>query len=118
VIILQAPFSAPVTTLNLPNPQLGDSETRNNRVKIGVTMSGKIITTVSIQPGVKLQYSFNNLKRVHIAALTTFLNTQTDIKLTDWTGTIWRVKCLSNPVEYTEGIHFYTCQLDFHGVKV
>jgi hypothetical protein len=120
MITLQVPYAVPTLTLTLPNPILGDSISQSLKTKFGFAMSGKILTTISRQVEKKIQYSFENLRRSHIDGLLALLDTYagSDIKLTDYSGVIWRVKCLSNPIEFTEDRHFYSCKLDFQGITV
>lgn len=120
MLTLQAPFSAIVATVELPNPTLGDSMQQNLKTKFGFAMSGRIVTTISTQPERKLQYNFDKLLRSHVNALLSFMQTYAaaDIRLTDYAGVAWKVKCLSNPIEFTEGRHFYSCQLEFQGIKL
>lgn len=120
MITLQAPYAAIASTVTLPNPVLGDSVSQSLKTKFGFAMSGRIVTTISLQPEKKVQYQFDKLTRTQVDALLTFLRTYggADIKLTDYQGDVWKVKCLSNPVEVTEGLHFYSCSLDFQGIKI
>lgn len=116
MITLQYPYTSPTVTIVLPNPTYGNAEQYNLKTKIGVSMSGKVITTISTSDIVKLIYSFDTLLRTHVNAL--MLVKDADLKITDWNGSIWRVKLLSNPIEYTEYRSFYTCQLEFKGTRI
>lgn len=120
MITLQAPYASPLVTVTLPNPTLGDSITQSLKTKFGFAMSGRIVTTISTQSEIKIQYNFDNLRRSNIDALLSLLATyaSADLRLTDWQSVVWKVKCLSNPIEFTENLHFYSCQLDFQGIKV
>jgi hypothetical protein len=120
MITLQAPYIGLTDTVTLPNPQLGDSVTQSLKTKFGFAMSGRIVTTISLQPEMKIQYQFDRLKRSNVDAILAFLavHAADDIKLIDWQSVPWKVKCLSNPIEFTEDMHFYSCQLDFQGIKV
>lgn len=115
-LILQYPHISPTVTITLPNPQQGDAEQRSLKTKIGVSMSGKLTTTISTGNLVRLIYSFDKLTRTLITALSAM--PAGDIKLTDWNGYIWKVKLLSNPIEYTENKSFYACQLEFSGTRI
>lgn len=120
MITLAAPYGAIVTTITLPNPTLGDSVTHSLKTKFGFSMSGLVLTTISVQPEKKIQYSFNKLKRSQVDSILSFLAlyASSDIRLTDFNSVIWKVKCLSNPLEFTENLNFYDCQLDFQGIKI
>jgi hypothetical protein len=120
MITLEAPYPSIAATVTLPNPTLGDSIQHNLKTKFGFAMSGRIVTTVSTQPERKIQYNFNTLKRSHVDALITFMKTYAGsvMRLTDYNGVTWRVQCLSNPIEFSEDKHFYSCQLDFQGTQL
>lgn len=120
MLTLAAPYGAIVTTIQLPNPTLGDSVSQSLKTKFGFAMSGRIVTTISVQPEKKIQYNFDKLKRSQVDALLAFLalHADDDIQLTDYVSTIYRVKCLSNPIEFTENLNFYSCSLDFQGIKI
>lgn len=120
MINLEAPYPAFALAIALPNPTLGDSLQQNLKTKFGFAMSGKIVTTISTIPEQKIQYNFNKLLRTHVDNLINFLKLYggSEIRLTDYNSVQWRVRCLSNPVEFSEDRHFYSCQLEFQGVKL
>ena len=117
MLTIEAPFILPLLTINLPNPTLGDSSSQSLKTKFKFAMSGRIVTTISTQPEKKIQYNFDKLKRTDVDNILLLLATyaSADLKLTDYTGLIWKVKCTSNPIEFTENLNFYSCQLDFQG---
>jgi hypothetical protein len=120
MIVFQAPYSLPIVTVTLPNPVLGDSYSQSLKTRFGFAMSGRIVTTISTQLEKKIQYGFVNLRRTHVDALLSLLASyaSADWKLTDYNSDIWKVKCISNPIEFTENKHFYECKLDLQGTPV
>ena len=116
---IQAPYISPVLSVVLPNPSLGDSAQQSLKTKFGFAMSGRITTTIVRLDFIKLQYSFDKLLRSHVDGLLTLLASyaSSDLKVTDYSGVIYKCKLISNPIEFTENVSFYSCQLEFQGTK-
>jgi len=121
VITLAMPFAVPVFTFQLPNPRLGDSLQDSLGTKFAYSMSGVVKTIIRRNQDTKLVWSFNlancgsNYRDYIDEMINTYANE--DIKITDWRGDIWRVKCVSNPVELTESKNYQDVTLEFQGTK-
>lgn len=121
MITLAMPFSAPVLTFQLPNPKLGDSQQDSLGTKLSYSMNGTIKTIIRRNQDTKLVWLFNlsncgsNYRDYIDEMINNYAND--DIKITDWRGDIWRVKCVSNPVELTESKNYQDVTLEFQGTK-
>ena len=121
MITLAMPFDVPVFTFQLPNPRLGDSKQDSLGTKLAYSMNGTVKTIIRRNQDTKLVWSFNlancgsNYRDYIDEMIMTYANE--DIKITDWRGDIWRVKCVSNPVELTESKNYQDVTLEFQGTK-
>lgn len=120
MITLEMPFVSPVLTFTLPNPKLGDSKQDSLGTKINYSMDGSVKTIIRTGQTVKLVWNFSLTNcangRVDIEDMIQ-LYANDDIKITDWRGDIWKVKCVSNPVEFTESKNSQDVTLEFRGIK-
>lgn len=122
MLTLSYPYDAtiPDVIVELPNPTLGDSIQQSLKTKYGFAMSGKIRTTIVRQPEKKFQFNFDHLKRSEMDSLISLLEVHGSefFKMVDWLYQPWKVKCLSTPIEFTEDLNFYACQLEFQGTPL
>lgn len=117
MITIAGPFGAIAMSITLPNPELNDGEKLVSRTLVGQSMSGRVVTTVRSSAEKKLSFTFTKLSSANVEYLDALLSSVTDLSLTLYDATVWRVRCLSNPIEYTQDKNFYTCHLEFQGTK-
>lgn len=122
MITLEMPFDTPIFSFTLPNPKLSDSRQDTIGTKINFSMNGTLKSIIRRNQAIKLVWAFVLPKcatSIHKDNIDTMLQeyANDDIKITDWRGDIYRVKCITNPVEYTESKNFLDCTLEFAGTK-
>ncbi len=128
MIRIQAPYPTPVLDFYLPNPKLSDSLTDAYGVQLQYSMTGITKTLVRANQPQKLVWQFTLPKCAKDSngdpvVYTTLINSlvqdhaNATFRLTDWRGATWTVRCISNPVEFTESKNSYDCVLEFRGTK-
>lgn len=102
-ILLQAPFELVQTTVVLPNPILNDNENLILNLTIRRSMTNVKYTYVKTSQNRKLKYTFT-LDRMKSLELQEFINSYNgaNIKMLNWKGELWRVKLLTNPVDFVQ----------------
>ncbi len=120
-IRISAPLPAPQTTLRLPNPELGDTQSYTNEIDIFRAVDGTKRTSVKRKNGKqRLSYNFtlDELKKEALQAFVKVYHSQ-EWRIVDAYDDVWEVKLASNPVEFAQGgRHSFTCQLILEGRKV
>jgi hypothetical protein len=126
MLLLQAPYGSINTAIALPNPQLNDTETRDQSVTPKRTMNGLTYTYVKSSNN----FTFNfllRLSRNKSLELRTFVlqNQQEEIMVgMDWREEVWRMRLINNPIEILTQAHDETCfaevdvTLQFEGTQI
>jgi len=117
MITIAGPFGAIAMSITLPNPELNDGVKLATKTLVAQAMSGRVVTTVRSSLEKRLSFTLTKLSSANVEYLDSLLSAVTDLSLTMNDATVWRVRCLSNPVEYTQDKDFYTCHLEFQGTK-
>jgi len=100
-MIIEAPFSAPVTTLILPNPKLENTEGWDLSVDFKLSIDGTRSTYVKSSNRKTLIFTWENLGRGKLVEIEEFykLYTGDSIKLTDFRGDQWNAIFGENPID-------------------
>ena len=117
MITLEGPFGATVISITLPNAELNNGEKLPNKIIVQQAMSGSIRTTIRTATDRKLNLTLSKLSSANVAELQYMVATVTDFKLTLMDASVWRVRCLSNPLEFTQGRNYHSCNIEFQGTK-
>ena len=121
------PQAAPTLTIDLRNPEKGDSELVENRVQVRQAMNGDLRSFIRTPPTRRLLLTFVELSKPKVDELIAFLTTSagTEIKYTDYDAVVWRGWLITDPAEFsTQGRKGGTCvevstiTLEFKGSKV
>jgi hypothetical protein len=98
---LQAPFSFLTSTIILPNPLLQDGENLVDQLDIKWAEDGTLYTYVRRVTDRRLDYTFR-LTREKSLELQDFIDAYSadEMRLCNFKGEIWRVKLVTNPVQY------------------
>lgn len=91
MVILEAPYRTPQTTIRLPNPQLGDSDNLDVKLNVKRSISGLYYTHVKKNDQRLLQLTFI-LVRAKSQELQNFVEAYygEEIRMYDWRDRIWR----------------------------
>lgn len=102
-ILLQAPFELIQTSVILPNPLLDDNESLVSNLVLRRSMNNTPRTYVQTSDSRRLRYTFT-LNRLKALELEAFFDSYSgaDIKMLNWKGEIWRVKLITNPIDYVQ----------------
>ncbi len=102
-ILLQAPFELIQTSVVLPNPLLDDNESLISNLTLRRSMDNTPRTYVQTSKNKRLRYTFilNRLKALELEAFFNSYN-GADIKMLNWKGQIWKVKLITNPIDYVQ----------------
>jgi len=121
------PYATPTLTLDLRNPELGNSEQLDLKTQFKITMDGEINSHRRTPMNQKLLLSWVNLTKAKIEEFITFLETSAgdEVRYTDHDANVWRGYILTNPLDYvTETkivwgncIEVYTANLEFQGYQ-
>lgn len=124
-IVLTYPYTSPTTTISLPNPQLGNTETYKHQRVANRTRNGKLILfDKSYWPKfTSLKYSFRALTESNKTDITNFvaLSLANEIGILDYESRQWRGFIISPnaPVSDVGRIGCnYTWDIEFQGVLV
>lgn len=103
MITLEFPYVAPVTTLQLPNPELLNTEEIDLGVKVRRSMSGGFHTVLPLNNLTTLTLVFQSITRQQAQNLLNFLTivAGNDLKYTDMDGVVWQVHFQDDNVTYT-----------------
>jgi hypothetical protein len=101
--LLQAPFELIQTTVVLPNPLLDDNENIVSDLVLRRSMDNTAYTYVKTSNNKRLRYTFV-LSRMKALELEGFFNSYNgaDIKMINWKGEIWKVKLITNPIDFVQ----------------
>lgn len=99
-MILEAPYSAPVTTMILPSPELEDEEGQDLVVNFKLSINGTRATYVKSSDRRTLNYTWQSLGRGKIVEIEEFFKIYVGgfVKLTDFRGDQWKVIFSENPI--------------------
>lgn len=122
-IVLTFPFTSPTTTINLPNPQLSNTETYKHQRTANRTRNGKLLLfDKSYWPKfTSLKYSFRALTEAQKAAIVSFVSISLahEIGILDYESRQWRgfITNPNTPIADTGRIGCnYTWEIEFQGV--
>ena len=124
MIMIRAPFPESVETLYLPNPQLGNEQSRRLRVTNNQAMDGTRYTYVKKPATRDNTYTFNMLSQNKMEQMRAFFTTYAarNMILQDWGDGLWNVILQTIPIDFTIGpvIKFSGCLpqaiLDYRGL--
>lgn len=125
---LAAPYHGPITIMQLPNPEWGNTESLDVEINHQLTMDGEQYTYVKSgeESGTRvINLQWNSLTREKQVELSYFLSaySQHYIKLTDWNDDIWKVRLISEPISFNIDRRGYpmfeqaTASVSFQGEK-
>ena len=102
-VLLQAPFGLIQTSVILPNPLLDDNESLVSNLMLRRSMTNVPYTYVQTSKNKRLRYTFilNRMKALELEAFFDSYN-GADIKMLNWKGEIWKVKLITNPVDFVQ----------------
>lgn len=92
-------FNDGLDQLELKNPTFSNTETLKNGINARYDMTGLPYTTVK-DTLYRLVYSFDYVKEIKNSVLSYFA-TPRDFTMTDHHGKVWTVKCVSNPIQFS-----------------
>ena len=100
-ITFQYPYATPTLTLTLRNPELGDSEGLDIKIRFQITMNGEIYSHRRTPENKRLILTFRSVTKALVLELRDFikLSSGEEIKYTDYNAVIWRGYITSNPIE-------------------
>jgi len=100
-LLLQAPCPGIETTIQLPKPLLQDGENLVSQLSQHQSVDGTLYTYVNRLDDRRLDYTFS-LTRAKAVELEDFIDRYTgvEIQLTNWKGEVWKVKLVTNPVQF------------------
>lgn len=124
-VLLQAPFNLIQTSVILPNPLLDDNESLISNLTLRRSMNGTPRTYVKTSKNRRLRYTFtmNRLKALELEGFCKAYN-GTTIKMLNWKGEIWKVKLITNPIDFVQTRRYEPggdrtdVNLEFEGVKL
>jgi len=127
MISFQHPYAAPTLTINIRNPNLGDSLLVENRTQVRRAMNGDLRSFTRTPVTRRILLTFSELNKAKVQELVDFLTTAAggEIKYTDYDSVVWRGWIMTDPAEFlTQGSKGGTCvevstiTLEFKGSKV
>lgn len=103
MIQLDAPYSLPVVTTLLPNPDNGDEEAVDPSVSFRRTMNGTRYSYVKSSDVRRLTYNFSNVGRGKLIEMQEFYKAHAadEIRLTDHRGDTWRLRFVDSEVSFS-----------------
>lgn len=120
--LLQYPYLSPTNSLQLPNPVFGNVEAIRLRqiIKHAMDFTPYIYKKSPRLYRLVFSYTLFLCETSWKNQIKTFLRTSmgSDIKLTDHNSNIWKVKCVSNPIQFQQPNRNVTSvTLEFEGVQ-
>jgi hypothetical protein len=102
-VLLQAPFGLIQTSVIIPNPLLDDNQSLVSNLTLRRSMDNTVRTYVKKSLNHRLRYTFS-LSRLKSLELEAFFDSYNgaDIKMLNWKGEIWKVKLITNPVDFVQ----------------
>jgi hypothetical protein len=120
MVTLTAPYPQLYVTINLPDPEFGDSIGNPSQMVSKYTMTGNLYTHKKTNQNKKLLFEFI-LSRGRAAALIEFIKSylSSKIKINDHMGKIWLGYIITDPIsfEINEG-EFVSVEFEFEGEEV
>jgi hypothetical protein len=124
-VLLQAPWGKIQTTVILPSPEWGDTENLVSGMTLRRSMNGETYTYVKSNDDRVLKYLFT-LPRMKALELEQFAKSYTasEMKMSNWKGEIWKVRLLTNPLDFTLNARYAPVgdrtdvNMEFQGVKI
>jgi len=121
VCILQAPYPGSLFTLYLPKPLFDDAENIIADTVIKKSMSNitRSLIKTTCTRSLKYTFSLSKLKGIELKNFINLYNSEY-IKLQNWKGEEWKVKLVTNPVEYVISDRHGTTEVNlvFEGIKI
>ena len=117
MITIAGPFATSAISLTIPNAELNNGEKLPNKIIVKQAMSGRMVTTIRTATDRKLTLTLSKLSSTDVAELQYILANIVDLKLTLMDASVWRVRCLSNPLQFTQGLNYFSCNIEFQGIK-
>lgn len=114
------------TTLVLPVPELADTNSLTDSLRINRSVTGKTSTYVRTNPNETFGLEFIvDLKKYTEVRDWVFLNNTQTLRFTMWNGEIWSVHLLTDSIEFT-GVRrtniasreLYKVKLEFEGIRI
>jgi hypothetical protein len=112
------PYVTPTLTVNLPNPNLGDASQHENKVIIGLSMSGRVYTYIKTPTLRQLLLNFTKLSYTQMNDLKNLLysSASSEIGYLDHESQQWRGNCINDPFEEKGFKNYQTITLEFVGI--
>jgi len=126
-VIFKHPYAVPTTTLNVRNPQLGNSEQYNIKTQFHLAMDATVYSTIDTPVSKTLLLTFTHLTKAVVDSFIAFFKVSAGeiISYTDHDTNIWRGVIVNNPFEAaTDGrkggvcIEVSTVTIQFRGAIV
>ena len=127
MIAFQHPYAAPTLTINLRNPNRGDSLLIENRVQIRQAMNGDLHSFRRSPATHRILLTFSELSKPKVQELIDFITASAsdEIRYTDYDAVVWRGYIITDPAVFTtEGLKGSTCvevsniTIEFKGSQV
>jgi hypothetical protein len=101
LVTIQAPWGAITKTIVLPSPLFQDAENLVDDLTIDFAEDGTLYTYIRTQLNRRLNYTFQ-LTRQKALEFQDFIDefNSDSWKVTNWKGEVWKVKLVTNPVEF------------------
>jgi len=119
------PYATPTLTLELRNPELGDSEAIDVKTQFKIAMNGDIHSHRRTPENHRLLLSFTAITKALYEDMITFIETSVgdEVRYTDYNSDVWRGYILTNPLEgstvrkIVDGtcIETYTFTIEYQG---
>ncbi len=120
MFIITAPYPELYVTINLPDPEFGDSIGGKTTISSQYTMTGSLYTHKKTNVNKKMIFGFS-LSRGRAASLIEFIKSYlgSKIKINDHLDNVWVGYFISNPqpAEITVG-EMYSIEFEFEGKQI
>ena len=120
-LVLQTPYSDTLSTIYLPKPLFDDSEGIITDLLLKKSMSNRTRTLIKRTKNKGLNYTLS-LDRAKGILLKSFIDSYKSdyIKLQNWKGEEWKVRLVTNPIEYVISDRHGTTEVNlvFEGIRV
>lgn len=112
------PYTTPTITINLPNPNLGDSTQYENQVIFGIAASGRVYSYIKTPTLNRLLLTFTKLNFTQMNDLKNLLysSANDEFGYLDHESIQWKGNCLNDPFEEKGLKNFQAITLEFMGV--
>ena len=114
------PYVSPTLTVQVPNPNLGDSDQHENQVKFGIAMSGKVYSYIKTPTSRQLLLSFSKLSYTMFTNLKTliYLSVNGEVGYLDHNNVQWKGNFLNDPFEARDTKNYQTLTIEFKGIVI